>query len=640
MCGICGMVGIQDQQLLNAMCHSLIHRGPDDQGVYINPQAALGSRRLSIIDIAGGHQPISNEDNTLWIVFNGEIYNYRSLRSKLEWKGHQFKTNSDTEVVLHAYETYGPACVNYLNGMFAFAIWDEKTRQLFLGRDRLGIKPLYYWFNGEYLLFASEIKAILQDRRFQRKVNLTALYNYLSRLFVPNPLSIFEGIYKLAPGHTLTFFADSRTYDISQYWSLDFSKKLHLSESDYCEGILELLTKAVKRRTMAEVPIGAFLSGGVDSGSIVAILSQEFRKPIKSFSSGFEKTDTTLVNELPFAQQVAQHFGTEHFERTVTQQDILNALPTIVWHFDEPYAGGLPLYFLSSLASKHTKVVLNGLGGDELFGNYGRGGKFATRYINGFSQLYQHFPGFLQGMVGQAAIYQWQDQLTELVNKGSVVPELYVDWESPFSQEAKMQLCESGFLQGVDKTQTLNALFMSLYTDGRAVDFIDKITYLDMKTQLVDEYLYYTDILCMANSLESRVPYLDHELVEFAAQIPDFYRVGTNEPKYLLKKALQQMLPTSVLERPKIGFSLPINRWLHKDLNVLIDWLLNSQRIREQGYFRVDYIEQLITDFYAGRLRDYDYRLWNLLMFEFWHQLYIDYELSDCPTPGSLEQMI
>jgi len=595
MCGIFGMIGINNLDLLQSMGASIRHRGTDDYGYYSDNQVAFGVCRLSIIDIEGGHQPIKNEDGSLHIVFNGEIYNFKEVRHNLEQRGYRFFTSSDTEVVLRAYEEYQMDCVSHFNGMYAFAIWDSVKRQMFLARDRLGIKPLYYWNNGHYVLFASEMKAILQDPSFKREVEPTALYNYLNRLFVPGDLTIFSGISKLPAGHTLVCNLESKLTPcchISRYWDIDFSQKIYMSDDEYSESLLEHLTKSIKYMLISDAPIGAFLSGGLDSSSIVSLASNMYSENLKTFSLGFADASTSLVSELSSAKKTAEYFSTQHYSLQLTSKELLTDLPRIVWHLDEPYSGGVPTYFVSKLASQHVKVALSGLGADELFGNYGKAQQLIV------------YHGLENGKLPNA----------------DLTADLYADWEGPFTFEEKKLLCSPSFLEKVNNHYAINNLFRSLINGSNTPDFFDNLTYLDMKTQLVDEYLHYSDALSMAHGLEIRVPFLDHNLVEFVTKIPFTNRSRGLELKFLLKKAVDSILPVEIIQRPKAGFSLPVNIWLRKELGVLIDQLLSEKRLANQEYFNINYIRDLLTSFKSDNaFPEDDYRIWSLIMFELWH---------------------
>lgn len=629
MCGICGQVGISDRMLLQAMCDSLIHRGPDGEGAYVDEYVAIGMRRLAIIDLVTGDQPMSNEDGSLWIVFNGEIYNYKEIGGRLKEKGHRFKTKSDTEVILHAYEEYGSDCLKHLNGMFAFAIWDKLRRELFLARDRVGIKPLFYWEGPGYLLFGSEIKAILQDARFERQINFTALYNYLSRFFVPGDDTIFQGIKRLRPGHFLKY--KNGILRIERYWKPDFFHKVHWPEEEYCDRIYALLKESVKRQMIADVPLGVFLSGGVDSSGIVALMNELSDQPVKTFSLGFVENEDSLVNELPYAKAVAERFGTDHYEFVVKAGDLIQELPRILWHFDEPFAGALPQYFLSSLARRYVTVALGGLGGDELFGGYGRSIRL-SQAMNGsrWVSIYQGLPKLLRKGIMEKAVdsFPKTGMLGEFRKRAEGIiyfhGKLYANRYGAFHDDLRGRLCKGNIVHKVDHTLTLDRLLQEYYDETNAQEFMDKMMWVDMCSELVNELLNYTDILSMACSMEMRVPYLDHEFVEFVATIPPAFRSKPEETKYLLKKTLSRVLPIEVLYRNKGTFSLPYGSWLNHELKHWVHHALSPERVKVRGYFNADFVSELVHEYYEEGRTEHTYRLWSLCMFELWHQIYID----------------
>ncbi len=631
MCGICGMVGKSDKVLLQAMCDVLRHRGPDGEGQYVDEHAAIGARRLAIIDLATGDQPIGNEDGSLWIVFNGEIYNFPELRDTLQKKGHRFRTQSDTEVIVHAYEEYGTDCLRHFNGMFAFAIWDKGKQDLFLARDRVGEKPLYYWEKDHYLVFASEIKAILQDPAFERRIDLATLYNYLGRLYIPGEKSIFMGIRRLPPAHFMHY--RDGVIRLERYWQIDFSHKLRRSEQEYCDEIYERLKEAVRKRLVSDVPLGTFLSGGVDSSSVVGLMAELSSQPVKTFSLGFaEELNTPYAfNELGYARRVADFFGTEHHEFIIQAEDLFRELPHIAWHFDEPYAGSLPQYFLSRLTREYVTVALAGVGGDELFGSYGRSemmarrlGKWTMRYLKwspviqtGIASLLNLYPRI--GFWNQAC-----DKAKGVIWRAENVGQVYANGPlTIFSEEAKTELCSSKIFGHIPEKERLDAQFQRLYQECNAHEFMDQMFYLDFKTQLVDEFLHYNDILSMAHSLEMRVPYLDYEFVEYVMRIPAAQRSKPGEVKYLLKKALTRLLPEDILNRPKGGFSLPYGRWIDRELKPAVQAYLAPARLTKQGYFNPGYVSKLLREHYGG-IRDHTYQIWVLFMFELWHAIYIE----------------
>jgi len=638
MCGICGMVGKSDKILLQAMCDVLVHRGPDGEGQYLEDQVAIGMRRLAVIDLETGDQPMTNEDQSLRIVYNGEIYNYRELRDTLEKKKYLFKTQSDTEVILHAYKEYGPECLHQFNGMFAFAIWDKRKQELFMARDRVGIKPLYYWDNGGYLLFGSEIKAILQDRTFERRVNKTALFNNLHRLFVPGTSTMFEGIRRLEPGH-YAFYRKGRL-EIRKYW--DFSFKSHDTKSieEYCELIYEQLKQAVSRRMIADVPVGAFLSGGVDSSGIVGFMSTVSDTPVKTFSLGFEENEdedegNEVFNELPYARKVAEYFNTEHHEFIINAKDILQELPYLIWHFDEPYSGSLPQYYISKLAREHVTVALGGLGGDELFGNYGRG-YLLQRQIGARAWRYRRFPAYVRNCTdtifnginwfsNACFSVPYSNRITDFYGRASNVGTAYVQSGATFQDLAydNGQILNNDFLSHLSKEETIQCLFEQNIEKVNSKNILDTAFYLDARSQLVNEYLNYTDTLSMASSLEARVPFLDHELIESVLTIPADVRSQQGDLKYLLKNVIGRLMPRELFDRPKGGFALPYGTWLRNELQDLIYDCLSTKQIKERGYFNPSPIVQMVNEHMSGKM-NHTYRIWTLLMMEIWHRIYLD----------------
>lgn len=629
MCGICGIVGKSDAGLIKAMCDSLVHRGPDDEGIYIDEHAAIGSRRLSIVDLKTGHQPLSNEKGNLWITYNGMIYNYIELRDTLRKKGHQFKTSSDTEVIIHAYEEYGDNCVSHFNGDFAFAIWDAKKKELFAARDRIGVKPFYYCHKNDILIFASEIKAILQDRNFERKVNLGALYNYLSRLSVWGNDTIFLGIRKLPPAHILKF-KDGQLV-IKKYWDFDFSQKLQLSKEEFAERIYEEFCKAVQRRLISDVPLGAFLSGGADSSSIVAAMSKFSDKPVKTFSFGFTAQNTAVLNELDYARRVAEHFNTDHHEFVLDAQSLIPQLPHLIWHFDEPFAGTLPQHFIAEQARQYVKVALCGSGGDELFGDYGRSWWF-SRFLDDRVAQYSAWPKWKQNIFSKGMCFlpdigilgHYLRRANEISEKSDLRGLMYADGKDAiFTTEQKQLLLQPWVLMAAGKEKTIENIFQEHFESSGASELMDQVFYVDMKTQLVDEYCYWTDILSMSSSVETRVPFLDYEFIEMVISIPPSIRSHKDNLKYLFQKAMANIVPEWVFNRPKGGLSLPLDDWLRNGLRGMAMDMLSEEQIRSRGYFNFEYVTTLLDGHISGRV-DNTYRLWVLIMLELWHRIYID----------------
>ncbi|MFQ5850251.1 MAG: asparagine synthase (glutamine-hydrolyzing) [Candidatus Binatia bacterium] len=628
MCGICGKFSFHgdarvSSHLLEQMCEQIRHRGPDDQGMYITNQIGLGMRRLSIIDLQGGHQPIYNEDKSIWVVFNGEIYNFMELRDELERNGHCFLTNSDTEVIVHAYETYGLDCLGKFRGMFAFALWDENRQRLILARDRLGKKPLYYSLADGALLFGSEIKSILQERTVTRSVNLKALDLYLTFQYVPAPLTIFEGIYKLPPASVL--MCEKGTTRIERYWSLDDSHYTPLTEEDYSERLLSLLRESVKLRMISDVPLGAFLSGGIDSSIVVALMAEHSPSPIKTFSIGFTEEE---FSELKYARMVAEHFGTEHHEMIV-MPDITDIIPKLAWHYNEPFgdSSAVPTYYLSEMTRQFVTVALSGDGGDELFAGYTKYPLFermllkhpvvssASMVLNRFFSKIDHtvFPeGSLAG------------RLVRSVAARTLSPEgRNFHWMSYYDESSKRHLY-SPEMKDLLRAKYAKTFYAAQLNASHLSDPISRILMADLLNYLPDDLLVKVDIASMANSLEVRCPFLDSELVEFAVAIPWSYKVRNGDTKSLLKKTFSKLLPPEILRREKQGFAIPIDRWFRTALkDYAYDTLLCRRSTGVRRYFDIGFIERMLNTHASGKA-DYGRQLWLLLNFAVWHQTFIE----------------
>lgn len=627
MCGICGKINFSgepvSEALIQRMAATLIHRGPDDGGVYVTGNAGLGHRRLSIIDLSPlGRQPMCNEDGSLWIVFNGEIYNFPSLREELIKSGHVFRSHSDTEVILHIYEEEGPECVKRLRGMFAFAIWNERDKTLFLARDRVGKKPLFYCHDDNCLIFGSEIKALLQDESVARKPDLTAIYHYLTYQYVPSPFSAFEGIKKLPPAHYL-FAKDGQT-EIKRYWKLSYLPKHRMSRSDLRAEIIGRLSEAVKVRMVSDVPLGAFLSGGIDSSAVVALMSGLTNSPVKTFSIGFKEQ---AFNELGYARMISKKYGTDHTE-FIVEPDAVDILPKLVWHYNEPFAdsSAIPTYYVSKLAREFVTVVLNGDGGDENFAGYGR---YPANYLAGL--IRRIFPGALAN-----ALYRIVKAVPHGSNPTSIIsalkrflPEYHIEPElrnahglCHFSTGMKQQLCTSDFIAKVSGIDSFD-LILQQFRDADAETFLDKTLYADTMMYLPDDLLVKVDIASMANSLEARSPFLDHEFMEFVARIPAEYKLRRTATKFILKESLRGILPDEVLFRKKMGFGVPIDHWFRKELKEMAYDTLLGQRCIGRGYFEKVFIKRILDEHMSGRW-NWQHHIWNLLMLELWHRQFID----------------
>jgi asparagine synthase (glutamine-hydrolysing) len=627
MCGIVGIAGSStgrevDADVLARMCEAVRHRGPDGDGYYVNGSVGLAMRRLAIIDLKGGRQPIHNEARTAWIVFNGEIYNYLELRERLEKLGHQFYTDSDTETIIHAYEQYGADCPNHLRGMFAFAIWDETKQELLLARDRVGKKPLLYaQLNGQ-LLFASEFSALLLHPDISREIDPTAIHHYLSFMCVPAPLTAYRAIRKLPPGHTLRW--QNGEIKIERYWQPDFSKKLKISEQEAGERAVEILRESVRLRLVSEVPLGAFLSGGIDSSAVVALMSEESSKPIKTFSIGFEEQD---YNELHHARSVAQRIGAEHHEFIVRPR-ALDVLPLLVEHYGEPYAdsSAIPTYYVAKETRGHVTVALNGDGGDECFAGYER--YLAMR----FAEAYRRLPAVLRKtLLGQTVELlpssgRHRSRLTGMKRfmRAASLPkvERYARWVSVFDTEAKDDLYSDDFRH---QTGGLTAaeFLAPWFAQANGAGIVDSTLLTDTMTYLPNDLLVKVDIASMAASLEARSPFLDHHVIEFAASLPENLKLRGLTTKYLLKRVLTRLLPAENLKRRKMGFAVPIGRWLRDEMQGFMRETLLSERALNRGLFKPHAITRLVEQHTSGE-RDYAHQLWTLLMLELWFQRFID----------------
>ncbi|GIX49575.1 MAG: asparagine synthetase B [Candidatus Tectimicrobiota bacterium] len=621
---MCGIVGIKYdapaqpvcEDVIHQMCQAILHRGPDDEGLYVDGAVGLGMRRLSIIDLSTGRQPIHNEDRSLWVVFNGEIYNYRELRADLQARGHRFYTQSDTEVIVHLYEELGSECFTRLNGMFAIALWDSRRRQLVLARDRVGKKPLYYAHDGRRWLFASELKALLRVPGFAPAVNLHALDYFLTLGCVPGDLCIFQGVHKLPAGHVLLVTAQgARRFP---YWEVSFAvPPVDAGEAAYLETLRTLLFDAVRLRLISDVPLGAFLSGGIDSSTVVAVMAHLGMGEVKTFSIGFDEAG---YSELPYAREVATFLGTQHYELTV-KPDMAKLLPELVWYFDEPFAdsSAVPTYYVSQLARRYVTVVLSGDGGDELFAGY-------TRYFDPLpARLLQALPAALRvqglhalarrlpaGMRGRRWLLHTSDRAAAY----------YATKLMTFDPERKQWLYTPELQAELDVQAPQR--WLETYFDALpAATPTARRQYVDLKTYLTDVILTKVDRASMAVSLEARAPLLDYRLVEFAASLPDRYKVRGGQGKYLLKALARQLLPASIVTRRKKGFSIPKARWLRQELYDFCADILLSARARGRGYFRPSAVEALLQAHRRGS-RDFSDQLWALLCLELWHRQFVD----------------
>jgi asparagine synthase (glutamine-hydrolysing) len=631
MCGICGKLNFTQERvaelLLRKMASTLVHRGPDDDGVYVKGSVGLGHRRLSIIDLSpAGHQPMCNEDGTVWIVFNGEIYNFPALKDELIQKGHVFRSHSDTEVIVHLYEEEGPACVQKLRGMFAFAVWDEKNRSLFLARDRVGKKPLFYHLDDHCLIFASEIKAILKEPAVVVKPNHVAIHHYLTYQSVPAPFSAFEGIHKLPPAHYL--LCKNGNVEIERYWNLSYLPKFDASTPaaihNLEDELVERLKEAVRLRLISDVPLGAFLSGGMDSSVVVALMSQLMRQPVRTFSIGFHEKD---YDELSYARLVANRFETAHTEFQV-RPNAVEVLPKLIWHYNEPFAdpSAIPSYYVSKLAREHVTVVLNGDGGDESFAGY-------ERYVaNELAMRFERIPAILRRRLlpvfarllpasGGSNSFFWR--LKRFAQMLSLTPELRnAQWVTHFNNETKSLLYTDDFKKKTAGNDSFD-IILDRYARAEAEDFTDRTLYADVTLYLSETLLVKMDIASMANSLEARSPFLDHEIMEFAARIPSRLKLHNGKTKIILKNAFGNVLPKEIIARKKMGFGVPLDHWFRNELREMAYDILLGQRAMERGYFNKKYVQRILDEHAAGTW-NWQYHIYNLLMLELWHRQFID----------------
>lgn len=629
MCGIFGEFrfsgkGLEDPQVYREMGEALRHRGPDQSGLFQDAHITLGHRRLSIIDLSeAGRQPMPNEDESLWIVFNGEIYNFQELRPELEKSGHRFRSQTDSEVILHLYERDGVACLEKLRGMFALAIWDSRGKNLLLARDRLGKKPLFYYRDALRLVFASEIKALLRHPAVGRDIDPRAIDEYLAYQYIPAPRSIFHGIRKLLPAHYLLLRGSQA--EEQRYWNLDFARKPgETSEQALGEQVLRHLDEATRIRLRSDVPLGAFLSGGVDSSAVVAMMARHMSAPVKTFSIGFEESD---YDELKYARLVAKRFGTEHCE-FVVKPEATEVLPKLVWHYDEPYAdsSALPTYYLSKMTREHVTVALNGDGGDEAFAGYE---KYLAMKL--FARLNALPAGVRRALQRLGSILPEQPARRNLLRKlkrflksgtGGLKAQ-YVSLMTLFSPADKEFLYSQDFQAGLRETPPAEAFLQDLLDRTSQLHWIDRLSSTDILSYLPNDLLVKVDIASMAHALELRSPFLDHKFIEFAASLPPQLKVSGLTTKYLLKRALKGILPDEILYRKKMGFGVPLNHWFRGSLKDFAAETLLSSRSLGRRYFQSGFVRQLLNEHSVGK-KDHAYKIWNLLILEIWHQTYID----------------
>ena len=620
MCGICGFTGNPDDKTLKRMTASIVHRGPDDDGFYSDGLVNLGMRRLSILDLTSGRQPIHNEDGTLWTVFNGEIYNFQQLREDLVKRGHRFYTDhSDTELIVHLYEEYGLDFPHKINGMFAIALWDKKDGRLYLIRDRMGVKPLFYGIMAGKLVFGSEIKAMLAHPDCPKEPNYEALYHYFTFKNIPAPLTAFKGIWSLLPGEMLIW--NSQTSEKKRWWKVRFNEDYEMDEVSAKEKLLSLLEDATRLRMICDVPFGAYLSGGVDSSSVVALMTRFSDRPIKTFSLGYEDELKNKEADLYYARKVSEAYKTEHYEYIMSYKELQDEIGNVIEAFDQPFSGTISTYFLTKLISRHVKVALSGDGADELFGSY------------------------LSHRVAAPMYY-----LKRMKEEGKT--------ESEIEGEAKKGVfasCDLGFLQGLydksggdeaawryalyifndeEKRAFLSERFFSMLKDAdtrglvrqhfqnlTAKDPLNRVLEMEWNTQLPDQVLAFVDFLSMAHSVEIRSPFLDYRLVEFAATIPGSMKIKHGNVKDILKKTVEHLLPEGITKRPKEGFVLPVFDWMMDRLKDYSYDILSEQRLIGHGFFNIEEVKDMLNQYHGGN-RAYAGKVWNLMMFQVWWERY------------------
>jgi asparagine synthase (glutamine-hydrolysing) len=632
MCGIYGILTWDKRAalargVLKKMGDVTLHRGPDDEGIYSDDEILLGMRRLAIIDLDGGHQPLSNENNTIWLVCNGEIYNFKELRESLIRLGHHFSTGSDSEVILHLYEEYGDSFVTHLDGMYGFALWDSKKKRCLIGRDRIGIKPLYYFVDGEKFIFASESKAILSVPGVDAQLDPAALNEFLALGYVSAPHSILRGIKKLPPASLLIY--EKGHYNVTRYWRLPTHIDETVHEKEWEDALISQLESAVVSQMVSDVPLGAFLSGGIDSSCVVAFMAKHSDQQVRTYSIGFQgSTGGHYYNELPFARQVSKQFNTDHKE-IVVNPDVARLLPRLMWQMDEPLAdvAFITTYLVAEFARKDVKVILSGVGGDELFGGYRR---YLSEY---YSKYYNFLPAWLRRrVIVPFARVLPSDRHSKYMNLSRYMrsfilanefsfEERYRFYVQVFNSNQRKEMMEKFHIDGTD---SLNKAFL----EANKEDALRCLFEVDLNTQLPDDLLLLTDKVTMAASLECRVPLLDQGLVELAARVPSRYKVRGRKLKYIFKKALAQTLPENILHRQKRGFGAPMGAWLKNELAPMLQFILSKESVERRGLFRWEFIENTIAKHRANK-EDYTDHLLSLINLELWCRMYLDGQTPD-----------
>lgn len=633
MCGIVGIAGFEDRQLLRQMNSLLSHRGPDDSGEFFDSDVCLGQRRLSIIDLSEkGHQPMSNEDGNVWITYNGEVYNFMDLREELEKKGHKFRSDTDTETIIHAYEEYGERCLERLNGMFAFAIYDRRHgKKIFMARDRTGVKPLHYCFVDRNLLFASEIKALLMHEKVAREINLNSLHKFMNFNYIFGGDTMFRGISKLEPGHYMVYDVKKKIHVIVRYWDLAV-RKTDFPEDYYINKIREGLSDSIRQRLVSDVPLGVFLSGGIDSSSILALMSgfKDIEKPIKTYSVGFNEP----WDELKDARRISEEFGTDHHEMFV-ESDVLERTPEFIWHMDAPKTNLSPQFYISKLAKKSVTVALTGLGGDELFAGYRRH-KYYYHQKSISAMVPEAIAKPLFNALGKVAVSNYLKRgmiyLANIHDKEKTyaiaVPLLIYDDERDDIYGEKLKNAKT-------KMQDFKAMLKPYFSE-KGVDYYNQCMKMEIRTYLNDDLLERMDRMAMAHAVEARVPFLDYKFIEFAFSIPNKYRrfsLGSRSGKYLLCKAMKGRVPDFVFSKKKVGFNMSPYYWFKANLRQHMKAILTKDAVDKRGLFRYGYVQKVLDRKPTPNLY-YQYQaLWNMMVMEIWQQMYIDSDIDEIRKP-------
>lgn len=645
MCGIVGRLNFNkgnqvSEKIIREMTQTLGHRGPDDQGIFVNGNIGLGHVRLSIIDLSSGdHQPMSDNEKKIWITFDGKIYNFLDIKKELEKEGIQFRSRTDTEVIIYLYKKYGINCLKYLRGPFAFAIWDKEKRQLFLARDKVGKKPLKYYLDKNCFIFASELKTILKNPEVKKEPDFEAIHHFLTYQYVPSPWTGFINIKKLPPAHYMVV-KESGEVEIKRYWKLNYSEKWNLSEEEWCKKIIEKLEESVKLRLISDVPLGAFLSGGIDSSAIVALMSKLSTKPVKTFSIGFETKENSkkissipfcsgdLFNELPYARKIAKLFKTDHHEMIV-QPNIIEIMPQLAYFYEEPYGdtSALPSWYLAKMAKKYITVALCGDGGDENFGGY-----FRFNYHK-ICAIYERIPRIFRSFILKPGIkFLAATTKHPLLKKGArfvnsfnePAEKYYLRYLSPYPEKDKYRLYQPFLYEKLNRIKSIE-IMLKIFEESNVKDPIDRALYDNFANYLPDDLLVKMDIACMAHALEVRSPFLDQEFLETTAKMPANLKIkGFFEGKYILKKTLKNILPKEILYRPKQGFSPPISGWFRGPLEKYAKEILLGKEFLNRGLFRKEEVERLFYLNKTSQELDYSKRFWSLLFLEHWFRQYFD----------------